>query len=71
MLDALGAPPLPRSRGRSLLPLIGAPGGSGRPSDRAAVDWEDVAFVEHCTDFTCESAHIAAIQAYGSERRAQ
>jgi choline-sulfatase len=50
MLDALGAPPLPRSRGRSLLPLIGAPEGPGRPSGRAAVDWDDVAFVEHCTD---------------------
>jgi choline-sulfatase len=42
MLDALGAPPLPRSRGRSLLPLLGRPD----PSPT----WEDVAFVEHCTD---------------------
>jgi len=46
MLDALGAPPLPRSEGRSLLPLLTA--GDGRKPA-----WEDVAFSEYCTDEGC------------------
>ncbi len=41
MLDALGAPALPNSPGRSLLPLV-----NGTPSPT----WEDVAFSEYCTD---------------------
>lgn len=41
MLDAMGCPPLPHSRGRSLLPLLHEP-------DRAA--WDDVAFSEFCLD---------------------
>ncbi|MAG36587.1 MAG: sulfatase [Dehalococcoidia bacterium] len=40
MLDALGAPPLPSSRGRSLLPLL-------RSEDTV---WDDEAFSEMCTD---------------------
>jgi choline-sulfatase len=40
MLDALGAPALPRSRGRSALALL-------RGETR---EWEDVAFSEYCTD---------------------
>ncbi|MAG35607.1 MAG: hypothetical protein CL878_05095 [Dehalococcoidia bacterium] len=40
ILDALGAPALPRSHGRSLLPLL-------RGEER---EWEDVAFSEMCTD---------------------
>ena len=40
MLDALGAPPLPTSRGRSFLPLL-------RSGD---APWDDVAFCEYCTD---------------------
>ena len=40
MLDALGAPPLPHSRGRSMLELLRD---SGAP-------WEDVAFSEFCLD---------------------
>jgi choline-sulfatase len=40
MLDALGAPALPTSRGRSVLPLLTAPD---------AV-WDDLAFSEYCTD---------------------
>ncbi|HEY3079610.1 MAG TPA: sulfatase-like hydrolase/transferase [Chloroflexota bacterium] len=40
MLDALGAPRLPASRGRSLLPLLRDP----------AAPWDDVAFSEYCTD---------------------
>lgn len=43
MIDALGAPPLPNSRGRSVLPLL-------RDED---VDWEDIAFSEFCTDEGC------------------
>ena len=45
MLDALGAPPLPRSHGRSLLPL--------RSDPRAA--WEDMAMSEYCVyeGWTC------------------
>ena len=43
MLDALGAPPLPNSRGRSVLPLI----------SNAETDWDDVAFSEYCTDDGC------------------
>lgn len=42
MLDALGAPALPNSPGRSLLPLV-----DGR--DEMPV-WDDVAFSEYCTD---------------------
>ena len=42
LLDALGAPPLPNSPGRSVLGLI---------SDvRATPEWEDVAFSEYCAD---------------------
>jgi choline-sulfatase len=40
ILDALSAPALPGSRGRSLLPLM---------ADTAA-PWEDVAYSEYCTD---------------------
>ena len=40
MIDALKAPPLPHSRGRSLLPLL-------RGGDS---DWEDIAFSEFCLD---------------------
>lgn len=40
LLDALGAPPLPTSRGRSLMPLLTTTNAS----------WEDVAFSEYCTD---------------------
>ncbi len=43
MLDALDAPPLPNSRGRSVLPLF--------RNDR--IDWEDVAFSEYCTNDGC------------------
>lgn len=43
MLDALDAPPLPNSRGRSVLPLF--------RNDR--IDWEDVAFSEYCTNDEC------------------
>ena len=39
MLDALGAPALPRSQGRSLFPTLQ---GTGK--------WQDVAFAEYCTD---------------------
>ena len=39
MIDALGAPALPNSEGRSFLPLIDGSGGA---------DWEDVAFSEYC-----------------------
>jgi len=42
LLDALGAPPLPQSPGRSLLGLV-----SGA---RPAPAWEDVAFSEYCAD---------------------
>ena len=41
LLEALGAPPLPHSRGRSLLPLLTDPDGAA---------WEDVAFSEFCLD---------------------
>ncbi len=40
MIDALDGPPLPNSRGRSLLPLLGDPG----------ADWDDVAYSEFCLD---------------------
>ena len=43
MLDALNAPALPNSRGRSVLPLL-------RNTDAA---WEDIAFSEYCTDEGC------------------
>lgn len=43
MLDALDAPPLPNSRGRSVLPLF----------HKEKIDWEDVAFSEYCTDDGC------------------
>jgi len=46
MLDAMGAPRLPRSEGRSLLPLLAAGNGP-------APEWEDVAFSEYCTDEGC------------------
>jgi choline-sulfatase len=42
ILDALNAPPLPNSPGRSLLPLVG--------NDAEQVDWDDVAFSEYCAD---------------------
>ena len=41
MLDALGCPALPHSRGRSLLPLL---------SDPQNAEWDDVAFSEFCQD---------------------
>jgi choline-sulfatase len=42
MLDALGAPPLPHSPGRSFLGLV---------SDvRPTPDWQDIAFSEYCAD---------------------
>ena len=43
MIDALGGPPLPTSRGRSLLPLL----------DDPSFDWEDIAFSEYCTEDGC------------------
>ena len=43
MLDALDAPTLPHSRGRSILPLL-------RDED---TQWEDIAFSEYCTDDGC------------------
>ena len=43
MIDALSGPPLPTSRGRSLLPLL-------RDSTS---EWEDVAFSEYCTEDGC------------------
>ncbi len=47
MLDALGAPALPNSPGRSLLGLV-TEGGVG--AGRGSADWEDVAFAEYCED---------------------
>ena len=41
MLDALGCPALPHSRGRSLLPLL---------ADPQSAAWDDVAFSEFCQD---------------------
>jgi choline-sulfatase len=41
MIEALGGPPLPTSRGRSLLPLFRQPD---------SPDWEDIAFSEFCTE---------------------
>ena len=38
--DALGAPQLPTSHGRSILPLLSSPNAS----------WDDLAFSEYCTD---------------------
>ena len=43
MLDALGAPPLPNARGRSVLDLL-------RQGD---TEWEDLAFSEYCTYEDC------------------
>ena len=43
MLDALGAPALPHSRGRSLMDLIRSEGAG----------WEDVAISEYCTNEGC------------------
>lgn len=43
MLDALSAPQLPNSRGRSVLPLLKNPGTA----------WDDIAFSEFCTDDGC------------------
>ncbi|HAA75443.1 TPA: sulfatase [Candidatus Latescibacteria bacterium] len=40
MIDALGCPALPTSRGRTLLPLF----------ENINTDWDDVAFCEYCTD---------------------
>lgn len=42
MLDALGAPPLPNSPGRSFLGLIS--------NVRATPSWDDLAFSEYCAD---------------------
>jgi choline-sulfatase len=42
ILDALGAPPLVNSPGRSFLGLVSP--------QRALPDWEDVAFSEYCAD---------------------
>lgn len=42
ILDALGAPPLPNSPGRSFLGLIS--------KARVATAWEDIAFSEYCAD---------------------
>ena len=42
ILDALNAPPLPNSPGRSLLPLI--------QDDVGSVEWDDVAYTEYCAD---------------------
>ncbi len=41
MLDALGCPALPHSRGRSLLPLL---------ADPQNAEWDDIAFSEFCQD---------------------
>ena len=41
MLDALGCPALPHSRGRSLLPLL---------ADPQNAEWDDVVFSEFCQD---------------------
>ena len=46
ILDAVGAPSLPRSRGRSFLELL------QHPDD---AEWEDIAFSEYCTDSTSEA----------------
>ena len=43
MLDALNAPVLPNSRGRSILPLL----------QQEGAKWEDLAFSEYCTDEGC------------------
>ncbi len=43
MLDAIDAPPLPNSRGRSVLPLF-------RDEN---IDWKDLAYSEYCTDDGC------------------
>ena len=43
MLDALKAPALPNSHGRSALPLVCS----------ADAEWEDMAFSEYCTDDGC------------------
>ena len=43
MIDALDAPALPNSRGRSVLPLLREEG----------AEWEDIAFSEYCTDESC------------------
>jgi len=47
MLDALNAPALPHSPGRSLLGLVAEkPVGAGR----GTADWDDLAFAEYCED---------------------
>ncbi len=46
ILDALGAPALPNSPGRSVLRLIDGP-------DSSDAEWEDVAFSEYCSDQFC------------------
>jgi choline-sulfatase len=43
ILDALDAPPLPTSHGKSLLPVI----------QNESAEWEDLAFSEYCTDEGC------------------
>ena len=63
MLDALGAPALPHSRGRSVLPLLqevptGRESSSLIESLRSVnvgkgTEWEDIAFSEYCTDEGC------------------
>ena len=51
MVEALGAPPLPGSRGRSLLDLLRG----GRDAE-----WENEAFSEYCTDDGCLHRMIRA-----------
>ena len=46
LVEAMGAPPLPHSPGRSLLPLIREES-VGVPS---AASWADEAFAEYCSD---------------------
>ncbi|MBC8230894.1 sulfatase-like hydrolase/transferase [bacterium] len=43
MLDAMDAPALPNSHGRSVLPVVSSEG----------AEWEDIAFSEYCTDEGC------------------
>ncbi len=46
ILDAIDAPALPRSRGRSFLRLLQEPG---------SIPWDDSAFSEYCTDSSSEA----------------
>jgi len=45
ILDALSAPPLPNSPGRTLLPLVNG--------SQQTIEWEDVAYSEYCSDQFC------------------